>query len=124
MILARVKPEACEGVKGLTRGKHHPGIAFAEPPACWECWPTPALSPATNAFRASSAPEIPVQLAWPKAPAQARLQGHPISPRRRGSQPHFPLDFFLGGLLFPVAGLTAGTLGFIFLAITPPFHAV
>jgi len=29
----------------------------------------------------------------------------------------------LGGLLFPVAGLTAGTLGFIFLAITPPYHA-
>jgi hypothetical protein len=43
---------------------------------------------------------------------------------RCGGQPHFPLDFFLGGLLLPVVGLTAGTLGFIFLAITPPCHAL
>jgi hypothetical protein len=32
---------------------------------------------------------------------------------------HLPLDFFLVGLGFLVAGLAAGTLGSIFLAITP-----
>ena len=32
---------------------------------------------------------------------------------------HLPLDFFLVGLIFLVAGLAAGTLGSIFLAITP-----
>jgi hypothetical protein len=48
------------------------------------------------------------------------LRMRAVSPRRLTSQPHFPLDFFLGGLRFPVVWLTAGALGFVFLAITPP----
>lgn len=43
-----------------------------------------------------------------------------VSQKWLGSQPYLPLDFFLVGLLLPVVGLTAGTLGLIFLATTPP----
>ncbi len=59
------------------------------------------------------------QLNGAGAPESRGLEHHPAR-TRCGSQPHFPLDFFLVGFLFPVAGITTGALGFIFLAITPP----